>query len=94
MNKIKYSNIEKDKSIYLYMFDLIEPVYKTHKKHKQVLEVRQWRTMLNEAKIEFIADELIVLKNILNDCANWLFIEGNYGMCEIAIKLMNNLYKI
>jgi hypothetical protein len=94
MEKIDYPTILKDKSIYLYMFELIEPVYKIHKKHTQVLEVQKWRTMLNKGKTEFTIDALIVLKNIMNDCANWLFVEGCYGSSEVAIGLMDNIFKL
>lgn len=94
MEKINYPEILKDKTIYFHLFELIEPVYKRQKKHIQLLEVHQWRKMIESEKTDFTIDALIALKNILCDCANWLFVEGSYGSSEVAIELMDNIFKL
>ena len=94
---IKYDNILKDKANLIYIISIMIDVYKIYKHHTQVLECEQWLTMLNRnpIKTEYTSDTLIVLKNIMNDGANYLLaVEARFDDGKIAMDLMDNIIKL
>ena len=94
---IKYDNILKDKANLIYIISIMIDVYKIYKHHTQVLECEQWLTMLNRnpIKTEYTSDTLIVLKNIMNDGANYLLaVEAQFDDGKIAMDLMDNIIKL
>ena len=94
MDKIKYKDIEKDKFELIYIINKMINIYKLHKHYMQVLECEQWLIMLNRNPIqtEYTSDALIVLKNIMNDGANYLcVVENRWDDGELIMNL--NLIK-
>ena len=97
MEKIKYEDILKDKGDLVFIISTMIPIYKMYEHHTQVLECNQWLMMLERQPIqtEYTSDALIVLKNIMNDGANYLLaVENRFEDGEIAMNLMNNIIKL
>lgn len=94
MEKIKYEDILKDKGDLVFIISTMIPIYKMYEHHTQVLECNQWLMMLERQSIqtEYTSDALIVLKNIMNDGANYLLaVENRFEDGEIAMNLMNKI---
>ena len=95
--KIKYENILKDKPNLIFIISEMISVYQLYKHHTQVEECYQWLEMLNRRPIqtEYTSDALIILKNIMNDGANYLCaVENRWDDGELAINLMNNISEL
>ena len=92
MKKIIYKDIMDDKDNLIKIINDMIPLYKIRKHHTQVLECEQWILMLSKQpiQIEYTSDALLVLKCILNDCANIYLCWG----VEIGNTAMNLMFKI
>ena len=97
MNKnIIYNDIEYDKYNLIEILSYMSVLYKEHQNHKQVLECNQWITMLNRRplNIEYTADAILCLKNIVNDAVNFLTINGHIADAKIGLSLYNKICKL
>ena len=93
MHKIKYKDISTDKDNLLKVIEKMIPIYKKMQHHTQVLECEQWVLMLSKKPIqtEYTSDAILVLKNILNDCANICLSYYEYDLGNTAMILMNKV---
>ena len=93
MHKIKYKDISTDKDNILKVIEKMIPIYKKMQHHTQVLECEQWVLMLSRKPIqtEYTSDAILVLKNILNDCANICLSYYEYDLGNTAMILMNKI---
>ena len=93
MHKIKYKDISTDKDNLLKVIEKMIPIYKKMQHHTQVLECEQWVLMLSKKPIqtEYTSDAILVLKNILNDCANICLSYYEYDLGNTAMILMNKI---
>lgn len=93
MHKIKYKDISTDKDDLLKVIGKMIPIYEKMQHHTQVIECQQWVIMLNRRpiQIEYTSDAILVLKNILNDCANICLSYYEYDLGNTAMILMNKI---
>ena len=96
MKKIIYKDVVNDKEKLLCILSYMALIYKSHKKHTQVLECEQWFLMLSRQPMqtEFTSDALLALKNILNDAVNYLACKGNIELAEKYITLIDKIIKL
>lgn len=93
MPKIQYKDISIDKDNILKVIGKMIPIYKRMEKHTQVLECEQWVLMLSRKPIptEYTSDAILVLKNILNDCANICLSYYEYDLGNISMILLDKI---
>jgi len=93
MKKIKYNDISNDTDNLLMIIGKMIPIYKKMQHHTQVLECEQWVLMLSRKpiQIEYTSEAILVLKNILNDCANICLSYYEYDLGNTAMILMNKI---
>ena len=93
MHKIQYKDISVDKDNLLKVIGKMIPIYKKMQHHTQVLECEQWVLILSKKPIqtEYTSDAILVLKNILNDCANICLSYYEYDLGNTAMILMNKV---
>jgi hypothetical protein len=96
MKKIIYSDIKNDKDNLLMIINKMCSIYKKNLQHTKVLECQQLITMLNRIpiQIEYTADAILTLKNILNDCANIYLVDSDFEVFETGELAMNMMNKI
>lgn len=97
MDKIKYNEIRKDKDNLLFIISEMIRVYNLKQNSIKILECCKWIKLLNEPTIntEFSSDELISLKDIMNDAANYLIsVEYRLDDGELAYDLMKSISKL
>ena len=93
MHKIQYKDISIDKDNILKVIGKMIPIYKRMEKHTQVLECEQRVLMLSRKPIptEYTSDAILVLKNILNDCANICLSYYEYDLGNISMILLDKI---
>ena len=93
MKKIKYNDISNDTDNLLMIIGKMIPIYKKMQHHTQILECEQWVLMLSRKpiQIEYTSEAILVLKNILNDCANICLSYYEYDLGNTAMILMNKI---
>ena len=93
MKKIVYKDISNDADNLLMIINKMYPIYKKKQYHTQVLECNQWVTMLSRLPIqtEYTSDAILVLKNIINDCANICLSYYEYELGNISMILLNKI---
>ena len=90
---IVYKDISTDKDNILKVIGKMIPIYKRMEKHTQVLECEQWILMLSRKPIptEYTSDAILVLKNIINDCANVCLSYYEYDLGNISMILLDKI---
>ena len=95
MQKIKFENIKLYKADIVYVLMEIRFVYASHQKHTQVLECDKLIQILNNGEDEFTTEQLLCMKNILNDGANYfLGVANRWETGELSMNLMNKVCEL